>query len=114
MGCSEDDVKINDDKIIKKIKKQNKELKKQVKELQEEKERYENLYDREYRTSLRLHQVEKDLTMEIGRLKDKVIGQNNRMLESQQDIIMALITKRDPRLDRRKLDMEQFSPKKYF
>lgn len=96
------------------LKKENKELKKQIKELKEEKERYQNLYDREYRTSLRLHQAEEDLTREIEKLKDKVSGINNRMIENQQDIIMALITQRDPRIDREKLRIKQFSPKNYF
>lgn len=97
------------------VKKRNNELKalrKQVKELEEEKERYENLYDREYKTSLRLQQVEKDLTMEMERLKNELSAQTYRMLESQQDIIMALIIHRDPRLDRKKLDFKQYSPKR--
>lgn len=104
MGCSEEDVKIDYNKKIR-------ELKKQVKKLEEEKERYQDLYDREYKTSMRLHQLEKDLTMEIARLKDEVSAQNYRIFESQQDIIMALITQRDPRLDRKKLDFKQYSPK---
>lgn len=105
MGCSEEDVKIDYNKKIR-------ELKKQLKEFEKEKERYQNLYDKEYTTNMRLHQLEKNMTMEIEKLKDKIEAQNYRMLESQQDIIMALITQRDPRLDRKKLDIKQYSPKR--
>ena len=43
-------------------------LKKQISELIEEKEKFRNLYNSEYSTNMRLHQVEKDLTIKNDEL----------------------------------------------
>lgn len=82
-------------------------LKKQISELIEEKEKFRNLYNSEYSTNMRLHQVEKDLTMKNDELWRELSANRCGVIRSYEDIIMALITETDVRLENKKLDYKR-------
>ena len=88
------------------LKEQYKELKNKLEEKTKNAEYWCDEYHRENKTITNLQNAIEKLSVENSELNEKLSSQQCQMVATMEDIIMALIIKQDPRLERRKQDIK--------